>query len=381
MDITAPSALTDLNTTATERLQRYLNNYDQGVINNWRFTAGQQFQDEIEKYEEVKQQLMTPFEVGASLPEINSMVRKGGKKIDETLDAIREARRNPKTALQLLEDRLTPETKSEFQEFKEGISNLKSAVKKKINDLTKPTKILKSEDPLKFKSMSQYRRAVTPDDIEEIKIRSSGLNNDNQPSFKQMDENEVSKLKFKPTPEQWEKWGQQGREMGENEASSSKSAGLPSREQWEQAKKEFYDKQLQDAKTEDDQVKSIEKDEVEGVDGKTPSIEEQAGKLATEEVAGETVGETAGEVAGEEAGIGVAEATLGAGAEFLGPVGIAGLLGVGLYNLFKHGMHTPHPTDLKQIPNPELPKDINYNSIIRPHVNSVMDHSSGLTNF
>jgi hypothetical protein len=378
MDITAPSALTELNTTATERLQRYLNNYDQGVINNWRFTAGQKFQDEIEKYEEVKQQLMTPFEVGAALPEINTMLRKGGRKIDETLDTIREARRNPKTALQLLEDRLTPETKSEFQEFKEGISNLKSVVKQKINELTKPTT---KADPLKFKSMSQTRRAITPDDLEEIKMRTSGLDNYNQPSFKQMDENEVSKLEFKPTPEQWAEWGKNGREMGENEASTSVAAGGPTKEQWEQAKKEFYDKQLQDAKTQDDQIKSIEKDEVEGVDGNTPSIEEQGGKLATEEAAGETVGEAAAETAGEEAGIGAAEAALGGLAEFAGPVGVAGLLGVGLYNLFKHGMHPPHPTDLKQIPNPELPKDINYNSIIRPHVNSVADHSSGLTNF
>ncbi len=339
MDITAPSALTELNTTATERLQRYLNNYDQGVINNWRFNAGQKFQDEIEKYEEVKQQLMTPFEVGAALPEINTMLRKGGRKIDETLDTIREARRNPKTALQLLEDRLTPETKSEFQELKEGISNLKSAVKQKIGELGRTTT---KADPLKFKSMSQTgrthtildeastSRAVRPDDIEM-------------------------------------------REMGENEASTSRAAGVSSRED--------YDKQLQDAKTQNEQVKSIEKDEVEGVDGKTPSIEEQGGRLATEEAAGETVGEAAGEAASEEAGIGAAEAALGAGAEFLGPVGVAGLLGIGLYNLFKHGMHPPHPTDLKQIPNPELPKDINYNSIIRPHINSVADHSSGLTNF
>ena len=91
--------------------------------------------------------------------------------------------------------------------------------------------------------------------------------------------------------------------------------------------------------------------------------------------------ETAGETAAEGAEVGLVEGAATTAAEFLGPVGVAAALGYSLYNLFEHGLHEPHPTKLSDAPQPKIPAGLNINSTIRPHLNSVQDYSSGLTNF
>ena len=344
MDITAPSALTDLNTTSTERLQRYLDNYDTGIINNWRFTAGQRFQDELARYEEVKQGLITPFEVGASLPEINHLVRKGGAKIDRALGTIKNIKENPQILKDVLDSKISPETREAFADVASRIQQFPSDVKARIDSARNVAGQMKSDlknatEPPRFKSMSQVRKEITPEEMQEHPLqRSGGLG-----------------------------------ERGYHQDEGSSSREVP--------EENNYQDQLVDAKNEDDQIKSIEQDKIEGVSGETPVIEEQAGKLATS-VAEEGVSGLGSAV--EEAGTataGAVEGALGATAEFLGPVAVAGMLGYGLYNLFDHGLHVPHPTSLKEIPRPELPSGINFNSVIRPHLSSVMDHSSGLTNF
>lgn len=345
MDITSPSALTELNTTATERLQRYLNNYDQGIINNWRFTANQRFEDEMARYEEVKQNLTTPLEMGAALPEFNRLIKKGGAKIDRALDTVKNIKENPQMLKDVLDSKISPETHEAFANIAERIQQFPSDVKQRIDNARNVVGQMKSElknatEPPKFKSMSQTRRELTPEEMQEHPLQTSG--------------------------------GLGERGYHQDEGSSSRDV----------PEETNYQEQLEDAKNEDDQVKSIEEDEIQEVNRNVPTIEEQAGKLATEEASGaEAVSaEATGEAAGEAAA-GAVEGALGGLAEFAGPVGVAAALGYGLYNLFEHGLHPPSPTSLKQIPNPELPSGINFNSIIRAHVNAVADHSSGLTNF
>ena len=295
MDITAPSALTELNTTATERLQRYLNNYDAGIINNWRFTANQRFEDEMSKYEDAKQGIMMPIELGVALPEVNRLVRKGGAKIDRTLGTIKEIKENPKVLKEMLDSKISPETREAFANVAERIQQFPSDVKARIDSARNVAGQMKSElknatEPPRFKSMSQTRRALTPEEMGEHPLqRSGGL-------------------------------GETG--FHQDEGSSSRDVPQESN----------YQEQLQDAKSADDQVKSIEADKIEGVSGETPTIEEQAGKLASS-VAEEGVSGLGSAV--EEVGTataGAVEGALGATAEFLGPVAVAGMLGYGIYN-------------------------------------------------
>lgn len=327
MDISAPSQLTELNTTATERLQRYLNNYDSNIINNWRFQANQRFEDELTKYNEVKENLMAPFEIGAALPEFNHLVRKGGKKIDDALKTIKELKDNPKNALDMLEEGHTG-----FGEFTNNVNQFKTNIENTFNNLKKAPTSIENTEPnpvsIELKDMAEIRQQQLQQE-EASRASGLGLEHNDPKSTSEFDDG----------------------------ASSSNGNRL---------------KQLQN---QNENVEEIEKDDIEGVDRNTPSVEEEGGIEATEAAEGaEAVAEGAAEAGAVEAG-------LGAFAEVAGPVGVAAALGYGLYNLFSHGLHTPHPTKLSNMPSPKLPNDINFNSIIRPHVNAVMDHSSGLTNF
>jgi hypothetical protein len=361
MDIISPQSLTEMNQTATDRLNRYIENYDTGILNNWRFQANQRFTDEMQAYEDAKNSLIVPFEMAAALPEFNRLVAKGGRKIDETLDTINKIRQNPESLMEGLENKIPSDVVENFSSMKDkvqtGFKQAKEAIGEKIESL-KNTKDIKS-----FKSLADSRRGGQLNEFgEDIELKPMG-------------KPEPSKYQAAQRSSGFDEWYENGWSEGagssrgyQHQNSAQSNPELP-----EDVEEKNYQKELADAKTTDDQVKSIEKDNIEGVSGETPTIEETMGKTA--------LAETAGETAAEGAEVGLVEGAATTAAEFLGPVGVAAALGYSLYNLFEHGLHEPHPTKLSDAPQPKIPAGLNINSTIRPHLNSVQDYSSGLTNF
>jgi hypothetical protein len=150
MDIVSPQSLTEMNQTATDRLNRYIENYDTGILNNWRFQANQRFTDEMQRYEDAKNSLLVPFEMAAALPEFNRLVAKGGRKIDETLDTINKIRQNPESLMEGLENKIPSDVVENFSSMKDkvqtGFKQAKEAIGEKIESLKNTKDLILDEE-------------------------------------------------------------------------------------------------------------------------------------------------------------------------------------------------------------------------------------------